>query len=134
MRRPFHSLLLLTTVCTASCAHGPSAEQTLPQLRAAIETPVESAEQNARNSALVEQINNDRQIHGFTREELSEKLGAGDPCHRHPICGERGFDAEDWYYEIGSEGTSYIRHRPALLVGFSRFGKVERTFLLRAPD
>jgi hypothetical protein len=134
MRRRLRSLLFVTTVCSASCAHGPGAEQTLPQLHAAIDAPVESSEQNAKNSALAEQVSNDRQIHGFTREELSEKLGAGDPCQRHPICAEKGFDAEDWYYEIGREGGSYIRHRPALIVGFSRFGKVERTFLLRAPD
>jgi hypothetical protein len=134
MRRRFRSLVLLTTVCSASCAHGAGPEQTLPQLRAAIDAPVESADQNAHNSALVEQVSNDRQIHGLTREELSERLGVGDPCQRHPICGEKGFDAEDWYYEVGREGGSYIRHRPALIVGFSRFGKVERTFVLRAPE
>lgn len=116
------------------CAHGPGPEQTLPQLRTAIESPVESPDQNAQNSALVEQVSSDRQIHGLTREELVTRLGQGEPCHRHPLCRDKGFDDGDWYYEVGREGGSYLRGRPALIVGFSRFGKVERTFVLRAPD
>ncbi|MEY4512591.1 MAG: hypothetical protein RLZZ450_4713 [Pseudomonadota bacterium] len=116
------------------CAHGPGPEQTLPQLRAAIESPVESPDQNARNSALVEQVTNDKQIQGLTREDLAARLGRGEPCQRHPLCHDKGFDDGDWYYEVGREGGSYLRGRPALIVGFSRFGKVERTFVLRAPD
>ncbi|MDB4987938.1 MAG: hypothetical protein JWN04_3116, partial [Myxococcaceae bacterium] len=80
------------------------------------------------------QVSQDKQLQGLTREEVEEKLGKGDLCSRHPICSERGFDSQDWYYEIGQEGSEYVRHRPSLIVGFSRFGKVERTFVLRAPD
>jgi hypothetical protein len=125
---------LLLSACAVGCAHGPGPEQTLPQLRAAIASPVESADQNAQNSALVEQVSNDKQIHGLTREELAERIGHGEPCQRHPLCADKGFDDGDWYYEVGREGGSYLRGRPALVVGFSRFGKVERTFVLRAPD
>ena len=45
-----------------------------------------------------------------------------------------GFESDDWYYEIGRESGNYVRHRPALILGFGRFGKVERTFVLRAPE
>ena len=125
---------LLALFPLVACAHGASAAETLPKLRAAIDGQVSSPEQNAQNSALVTQVSDDKQLHGLTRIEVSDKLGAGDPCSRHPICGERGFEGDDWYYEIGREGSEYVRHRPALIVGFSRFGKVERTFVLRAPD
>lgn len=130
-----HALSIsLALLSIAGCAHGPGPEQTLPELQRAIAAPVESAAQNARNSALVTQVSDDKQLHGLSRGEVSDKLGEGDVCSRHPICSERGFDGNDWYYEVGREGGSYVRHRPALVVGFSRFGKVERTFVLRAPD
>ena len=128
----FASLVALFPL--VACAHGPSAAETLPKLRAAIAEQVSSPEQNAKNGALVTQVSDDKQLQGLTRLEVSEKLGAGDPCSRHPMCGERGFESDDWYYEIGREGSEYVRHRPALIIGFSRFGKVERTFVLRAPD
>jgi hypothetical protein len=118
-----------------ACAAGPSAQETLPKLKLAISSDVSSAAQNAENSALAEQVSQGKHLHGLTRVEVDERIGAGEPCARHPICAERGFDAEDRYYEIGrAAGEGYVRYRPALILGFSRFGKVERTFLLRAQD
>lgn len=134
MLRLAQLLALLPLLPLVACAHGSSAQETLPKLRSAITDQVSSPEQNAQNSALVEQVSNDKQLQGLTRDEVSQQLGAGDPCSRHPMCGERGFEGDDWYYEIGREGSQYVRHRPALIVGFNRFGKVERTFVLRAPD
>jgi hypothetical protein len=132
---PMRTIGTLACALLTSCAHGPSAAETLPKLAAALDAPVESPAQNGANSALVEQVSNDKFLHQMTRGEVAQALGReGEPCSRHPICGERGFDGEDWYYEVGREGASYIRHRPALIVGFSRFGKVERTFVLRAPE
>ncbi|HKO91679.1 MAG TPA: hypothetical protein VJU61_11025 [Polyangiaceae bacterium] len=113
-----------------ACAHGPSAQETLPRLRTALDEPVSSAEQNKQNSDLVVQVSEDKHLEGLTRLEVEQKLGKGDPCGRHPICGQRGFYEDDWYYEIGREGSTYLRHRPALILGFNRFGKVERTFVL----
>jgi hypothetical protein len=125
----------LACLLTSACAHGPSAGETLPQLAAALDAPVESPNQNSENSALVERVSDEKFLHQLTRGEVAKALGReGEPCSRHPICRERGFDDEDWYYEVGSEGSTYVRHRPALILGFSRFGKVERTFTLRAPD
>jgi outer membrane protein assembly factor BamE (lipoprotein component of BamABCDE complex) len=119
----------------AACAHGPGASETLPRLAAALDSQVDSSAQNQDNGALVERVSNEKYLHGKTRGEVAQALGReGDPCSRHPLCSERGFDSEDWYYEVGTEGSSYVRHRPALILGFSRFGKVERSFVLRAPD
>jgi hypothetical protein len=128
------SLISIATLVSA-CAHGPTAGETLPKLAAALDTPVQSPAQNSDNSALVEQVSSEKYLHQLTRGEVAKALGReGEPCSRHPICGERGFFDEDWYYEVGSEGSTYVRHRPALILGFSRFGKVERTFVLRAPE
>jgi outer membrane protein assembly factor BamE (lipoprotein component of BamABCDE complex) len=131
MARFLRSLCLLALGLGLGCAHGPGREVTLPQLKAALDSPVDSAAQNSQNSQLAEHISNDKQLHGMTRSELAEQLGPGDVCSRHPLCAERGFDDNDWYYEVGQEGGSYLRHRPALIVGFNRFAKVERTFVLR---
>ncbi len=124
--------LLATLALCAACTKAPSAQETLPKLRAAIQSPVDSAEQNAQNSTLVDLVSSEKQLHGLTRSEVEQQLGRGDPCSRHPVCGERGFFGEDWHYEIGQLGGGYVRARPELIVGFNRFGKVERTFVLRA--
>jgi hypothetical protein len=116
-------------LCLA-CAHGPTAQETLPRLRAALDQPVSSAEQNKQNSDLVVRVSEDKHLEGLTRLEVEEKIGKGENCSKHPICKERGFWEDDWYYEIGTEGSTYLRHRPALILGFNRFGKVERTFVL----
>jgi len=108
----------------------PSAQETLPRLKNALDEPVSTAEQNKQHSDLAVTISEQKHLHGLTRLELEQKVGKGDMCGKHPICKERGFWDDDWYYEVGTEGSSYVRHRPALIVGFNRFGKVERTFVL----
>jgi len=125
-------VMVVATLMAGACASGPGAQETLPKLRAAIASEVTSAEQNADHSALVEQVSQARHLHGLTRSELEDRIGPGEPCARHPVCSERGFESDDRYYEIGRPSESYVvRYRPALLVGINRFGKVERTFVLR---
>jgi hypothetical protein len=134
MRRLISLVAIVLCPVLPACAHGPGPAETLPSLRQAIAAEVSTPEQNEKNSALVEQVSQDKHLQGLSRAEVEDKLGRGDLCSRHPICSERGFDGSDWYYEVGREGSAYVRHRPALVIGFNRFGKVERTFVLRAPD
>jgi outer membrane protein assembly factor BamE (lipoprotein component of BamABCDE complex) len=108
----------------------PSAQDTLPRLKNALDEPVSTPEQNKANSDLVVQVSELKHIEGMSREDVEQKLGKGSPCSEHPMCTERGFYEDDWYYEIGTQGSNYVRHRPALIVGFNRFGKVDRTFVL----
>jgi hypothetical protein len=119
----------------AGCAKKPTAYETLPQLKQAIDEPVLSAEQNKQHSALAQLVSEEGHLEGLTRTEVESKVGRGAPCSQHPLCGEQGFEVDDWYYEVGApnEGpdATYLRYRPALIVGFNRFGKVERTYVLR---
>lgn len=102
-------------------------------LKTALDREVRTPEQSAKNSELAEDVSSERMLHGLTRDEVGERLGHGDRCQRHPLCRERGFEDDDWYFEVGRESESYtVRYRPALVVGFNRFGKVERTFVLRS--
>ncbi|MFT3924988.1 MAG: hypothetical protein QM778_20805 [Myxococcales bacterium] len=122
-------------VLLGACAKKPTAYETLPQLRQAIEEPVTSPEQNQRHSQLVQMVSEEGHLEGLSRTDVEAKIGKGDVCSKHPLCSQQGFMDDDWYYEIGtaSEGpdASYLRYRPALILGFNRFGKVERTYVLR---
>ncbi len=100
-------------------------------MRRAIADPVLSEQQNHDNSALVEQIADAQHLDGLTRPQVAEQIGPGDPCSHHPMCGEKGFESEDWYYEVGTPGPTYLKARPVLIVGFDRFGTVVRTYNLR---
>lgn len=125
------AILLLLPVLVYACGPPPpSAQETLPRLKNVLQEPVSSPEQNKSNSDLVVQVSELKHLHGLTRVEVEEKLGKGQDCAGHPLCSDKGFFPGDWFYEIGSEGSSYVRHRPELIVGFNRFGKVERTFVL----
>jgi hypothetical protein len=129
MARTTLSLALISL--SLACARGPTAAETLPKLRTAIDAEVASEAQNSENSALVDAVADRRHLEAMTRSELSDKLGPGEPCRLHPVCEERGFLPEDRYFEVGHQGAVYLRYRPALIVGFNRFGKVDRTFVLR---
>src|SRR5690606_34225423 len=54
--RPMRNMIVATCLGIAACASGPTAQETLPKLRAAIDSEVRSPEQNAEHSALVEQV------------------------------------------------------------------------------
>lgn len=122
---------ILTTLGLVSCGPAaPGPQETLPRLKNALAEPVSTAEQNKQHSDLAVTVSEEKHLQGLTRLEVEEKVGKGQLCEKHPICRERGFYEDDWYYEVGTEGSNYVRHRPALIVGFNRFGKVERTFVL----
>jgi hypothetical protein len=124
-----HWMLL---IAVAACApKGPAATETLPKLRDVLQQPVTSPEQNKANSELVETIAEEGHLLGLTRIEVEKKIGKGDDCATHELCQKQGFDDTDWYYEVGTEGEGYMRLRPALIVGFDRFGKSVRTYNLR---
>ena len=124
--------ILLGLVALLGCAHGKATGETdLAKLRSALTTPVSSAEQNAQNSQLVEDVANSDLLLGLTRDQLADQLGRGEACSQHALCGEQGFEDDDWYYEVGQMGEGYTRIRPALIVGFDRFGKSTRVYNLR---
>lgn len=128
MRTP----ILIAALSLLACGPtAPPASQTLPRLRAALEAPVPSEQKNRENSALVQEIVDNGHVLGLTRLEVEEKLGKGDECRNHELCAEHGFYDTDLYYEVGQTGDIYLRFRPALILGFDRFGKVTRTYNLR---
>jgi hypothetical protein len=128
-------MALALVASSSGCVKKPTAYETLPQLKQALEEPVTTAEQNKQHSTLAQLVSEEGHLEGLTRTEVEAKVGKGDQCSKHPLCAKQGFEDDDWYYEVGTEGSgseaSYVRYRPALILGFSRFGKVERTFVLQ---
>lgn len=125
----------LTGVVTASGACGglPSVprEQSLQELRVAIESRVTSADLAAQNSRLVERIADEDVLQNIRRFELEEAIGRGDACSRHPRCAEQDFDSNAWFYAVGQADGGYAGPVPELIVGFSREGRVNRVWNLR---
>lgn len=116
-----------------ACGSVPSVprEQSLQELRTAIESRVTSPEASADSSRLVHQIADDDVLQNIRRHELEEAIGRGDTCSRHPRCADQGFDSGDWFYSVGQADEGYAGPVPELIVGFSREGRVDRVWNLR---
>ena len=123
-------LLALPFLGLAACAAKPTPYETLPQLKEAVATEVASEEQSRQYSQLAQLVSEEKHLHGLSRPELAAKVGAGQKCLRLPLCRERGFEDDDLFYEVGQPADN-VPHVPLLIVGFNRFGKVERTFVMR---
>jgi hypothetical protein len=100
----------------------------LGNLKDAMERPVETEERSLRHSRLVQDVAEADLLANKTRLEVQEAIGRGEPCSRHPQCQERGFDPNDWFYQVGREGPAKI---PLLIVGFDHTGHVNRTWYLK---
>lgn len=132
-RRGTSSVLLALPICAllGACGAGASQQQLLPELREAMGTTVETREQSADNSRVAEKVAEADVLQDMARHEVEEAIGRGEPCSRHPKCAEKGFDGDDWYYQVGQMGSSDPGRLPALIVGFDRFGKVDSVYHFR---
>jgi hypothetical protein len=130
MNRILRATISLALFGLGACAAKPTPYETLPQLKEAVNTEVASTDQSRQYSALAQLVSEEKHLHGLTRPELAAKVGAGQKCLRLPLCRERGFEDDDLFYEVGMPAES-VPHVPILIVGFNRFGKVERTFVMR---
>jgi hypothetical protein len=135
MQRPVtKKTALLVFGVLAACGAGSSSlprEHWDSRLKAAIRSQVTSREQNLENSRAVERALDEGALKNLMRFEVRAALGSGEPCSAHPECGENGFQSDDWYYTVGSGDEEQVGKRPALIVGFSRHDRVERTWNLR---
>ena len=122
------AMLLMAVGCGGSSANE---DESLRRLSDAIQAPVSSPEEAQQNSNLTETVVEEGFLEDMTREEVSEVIGRGDECSRHPRCAENGFEDDDWFYTVGQMGEGAAGVTPILIVGFDRFGKVVRTWNLR---
>ena len=123
-------ILVLLSSCGPSVPKG----QLIAQLQEALRTPVDSSEQSASHSRVVEDAVEAAALEGLRRHEVEEKIGRGDDCSRHPRCGELGFESDDWFYNVGPMGEGYGGPVPVLILGFDREGKVVRAWNLRTHE
>ena len=132
MLRAMRALSLLTfALALAACGPSIPPAQTLGNLRAVMEEPVDDADESAVASQRVQEVVESDALQNMSRVEVQEAIGRGDPCSRHPRCMENGFDGDDWFYDVGALGEGYPGPVPILIVGFDREGKVVRVWNLR---
>jgi Na+-translocating ferredoxin:NAD+ oxidoreductase RnfG subunit len=119
-----------------ACGSMPSVprQQSLQELRTAIESQVTSPEASAQSSRLVDRIADDDVLQNMRRFEVEEAIGRGDTCSRHPRCAEQDFDSNAWFYSVGEANDGYAGPVPELIVGFSREGRVNRVWNLRTHE
>jgi hypothetical protein len=122
---------LAFAVSLAACG-GPTinVEESMTRLRQAIATPVESSDQSADNSRLVQSMVEEHVFDDMMRDEVEAKIGRGDPCSRHPRCAEQGFEDDDWFYAVGQMGEASVGNVPILILGFDHTGRVVSTWNL----
>ena len=120
-------MLLVAVGCGGSS--GANKDESLRRLSDAIQAPVSSPDEAQQNSNLTETVVEEGFLEDMTREEVSQVIGRGDDCSRHPRCAENGFEGDDWFYTVGqSAGAGNL---PILIVGFDRSGRVERVWNFR---
>ncbi|MEM9075198.1 MAG: hypothetical protein AAGE52_42260 [Myxococcota bacterium] len=121
------ALLVLLVACGPTIPR----ETLVTNLRSAMEAPVNTQEEAAQHSRVVQDAVDGDALQGLRRFEVEEKLGRGDACSRHPRCGELGFDSDDWFYNVGALGEGFPGPVPSLIVGFDRRGVVVRVWNLQ---
>jgi hypothetical protein len=131
MRTIHASIALLIAVLALACGPTMTREEALPRLKQAIASSVSSPEQSQESSRLVEDILEQKILHGMFRHEVEEAIGRGDACSRHPRCAENDFSGDDWFYSVGVMGEGRTGALPILIVGFDTSGRVVRTWNLR---
>jgi hypothetical protein len=126
----------LLALSLAGLACGPTIppEQAIQSLRSMMAEPVDDAEESARVSRKVQDVVESDALMDMSRVEVQEAIGRGDDCSRHPRCGENGFAADDWFYDVGGLGEGYPGPVPILIVGFDREGKVDKVWNLRTHE
>ncbi|NCQ61976.1 MAG: hypothetical protein GW913_15065 [Myxococcales bacterium] len=112
------------------CGSSIPREQLLANLHQAMQEDVADSAGSASHSRVVEAALDENALDGLRRDEVEERIGRGEPCSRHPRCGEHDFVDNDWFYEVGRPSQGYGSALPLLIVGFDRSGRVDRTWSL----
>ena len=84
------TVVALCLTALPGCAEKPTAYETLPQLKQAIDEPVMSAEQNKQHSALAQLVSEEGHLEGLTRTDIEAKVGRGDACPNIPCAVSKG--------------------------------------------
>ena len=108
-------------------------EQAFRALRASLGEPVSSQQTSEAHSRAVERVVEDALLSDMTRSQVSNAIGEGDTCARHPKCAELGFESDDWFYDVGIMGDAPAPI-PLLIVGFDHSGRVANVWYMRTHE
>jgi hypothetical protein len=113
----------------AGCGGGSGADRqrTLDELRAAVGREVVTPGDRQMHDALVVRVVETGALEGMTRGEVMAVIGRGRPCSESALCADRGYEGDDWIYDVGRDPRGGVARLPTLIVGFDRTGRVDRT-------
>lgn len=117
--------VLFVAVGVAAC--GPRADHThtLEEVRAAMQAPSNSPGDRAANNDLAIRAVEEGAFENLRRDEVINAIGRGTTCSVRPVCAERGFEDDDWIYDIGNDPSA-----PSIILGFDTSGRVSRSTYL----
>jgi hypothetical protein len=119
---------LVLALSLAACGPGVNREETIAQLRAAMDTEIPDEDVLDAHNALVIRAREGDVLQGMRRSEIEAELGRGQECGSRDLCSEQGFRPTDWVYEIGQRDG--VPWGPTLIVGFDRQGIVDGVYTL----
>jgi len=125
------ALVLACAGSSLACGASVPRDQLISNLHQAMQEDVPDAAASANHSRVVEAALDENALDGLSRDEVEERIGRGEPCSRHPRCGEHDFRDNDWFYEVGHSSEGFGSALPLLILGFDRAGRVDRTWSLR---
>jgi hypothetical protein len=121
-------LAIALAACGASLTPA-QAMQERQRLRAAMHQPVSTNAQRDDQSRLLADVVQKGALHNLSMEDVRAALGPGQAC-RADLCSQHGFEATDWYYEIGVLEGDQVKQLPVLIVGFDPQGRAARIWTL----
>lgn len=110
--------LAIATACGAPA----NAAGTLEELKAALQAHTATPGDRDANNQLAVRVVEEGALENLRRDEVIDAIGRGTACSVRPACAERGFEDDDWIYDIGDDPSA-----PSLILGFDSSGRVSRS-------
>lgn len=116
-------VLLLGSLALATACGAPSnPAATLEELKAAMTSHTSTPGDRDANNHLAVRVVEEGALENMRRDEVIEAIGRGTACSVRPACAERGFEDDDWIYDVGDDPSA-----PSLILGFDSSGRVSRS-------
>ena len=132
MKRATLPLLLLFLAATGcASAKARSSEEIFADFLRVSKMPLTTVEDGWVASRITDELTSAHALDRMSRLEVMHAIGRGDDCVNHRDCGEHGFLDNDWHYTVGQVTADFPGTVPVLIVGFDRFGDVDRVWNLR---
>ncbi|MBK8170315.1 MAG: hypothetical protein IPK60_08195 [Sandaracinaceae bacterium] len=116
------AVLASAILACVGCGAQANSRATLEELKAAMGARSTTPGDREANTQLAVRVVEEGALENLRRDEVIDAIGRGNPCSVRPACAERGYEDDDWIYDIGDDPTA-----PSIVVGFDTSGRVSRS-------